>query len=76
MACYGHQIASALKMLKARKIVHSNISADYWLLTRRNKLRLLDFSWAGKGRVTRLEILEARTIHGCVALEVLMGAII
>jgi hypothetical protein len=76
MAFYGRQIASALKVLKARKIVQSSISADCWLLTRRNELQLSDFYWAQKGRVTRLELGEARTIHGSVAIQVLMGAII
>jgi serine/threonine protein kinase len=73
MGCCARQIASALKVLKARKIVHGNISADCWFVTRRSEMRLLDFSWAQKVGATRLELWEVRTIHECVTPEVLMG---
>jgi serine/threonine protein kinase len=41
-------------------------------LTRKNELRLFDFSHAQKSGTIRRELLERRVLHGCAALEVLM----
>jgi serine/threonine protein kinase len=56
---YGRQMASALETMKQAKVVHTNISADMWLLTRKNELRLFDFSYAQKSGTIRREFFMA-----------------
>jgi hypothetical protein len=65
-------MASALKAITQAKVVHTNISADTWLSTRKNELRLFDFSHAQKSSTIHRELLEQRAPYGCVAPEVLM----
>jgi serine/threonine protein kinase len=58
--------------MKQVKVVHTNTSADTWLLTRKNELRLFDFSDMQKSGTICRELFEQRALHGCVAPEVLM----
>jgi hypothetical protein len=52
-------MASALTTMKQTKLVHTNISADTWLLTRKSKLRLFDFSHTQKSGPRRREFFMA-----------------
>jgi serine/threonine protein kinase len=63
-----------LKTLKAHKVVQTNISPDAWLLTIRNEIRLWDFTWAQKTGIMHLDLWDAKSLHGCLAPEVVMGS--
>jgi serine/threonine protein kinase len=74
VVCYERHVAYILKTLNAHKVVHTNISPDAWLLTKRNELCLWDFTCAQKAGVTLLELWDGRSLHGCVAPEMVMGS--
>jgi serine/threonine protein kinase len=57
--CYGRQMASALNTMKQATVVHTSISADTWLLTRKSELRLFDFSHTQKSGTIRREFFMA-----------------
>jgi cell division cycle 2-like protein len=61
-------------MLKARKIVHTNLSPECWLLTSRNELRLTDLDWAQAEGRPQTEFHGERPFHRCTAPEILLGS--
>jgi serine/threonine protein kinase len=80
--CYGRQMASALKTMRQVKVVDTNISADTWLLTRKNELRLFDPAtrrrtarYAGKVLMESSQITSAADIwaRGCILFQLMTG---
>jgi hypothetical protein len=71
-AAYGHQMACALRILEARRIVHTNLNFECWLLTSKNELRLTDFNWAQDAGRSQSELCEGRGFHSYAAPEILV----